>query len=147
MKTRISGSHQRYLDAGCVVSRTVLGPPLSIGTQYAHMTEIHYYGKCRLCGNEMRDVDERGYEDVSASPYTATYYGDPDTTICTSCAGEVYRESVDLTGRMAKCAYSTTRSGNLHNPETVKSGFGLAFFEYKPDKDFDTYYCGCHGWD
>lgn len=23
----------------------------------------------------------------------------------------------------------------------------LPFFEAKPDKDYDTYYCGCYGWD
>lgn len=27
------------------------------------------------------------------------------------------------------------------------SNLNLAFFEYKPLSDYDSYYCGCYGWD
>ena len=29
----------------------------------------------------------------------------------------------------------------------VPSSNKLAFFKERPDKEFDEYYCGCHGWD
>jgi hypothetical protein len=46
--------------------------------------------------------------------------------------------------RQACCGYS--RSGeNIH--AIVPSSKELAFFESKPDQEYDTYYCGCLGWD
>lgn len=29
----------------------------------------------------------------------------------------------------------------------VPSRWGLPFFEYRPDRDTDKFYCGCWGWD
>jgi hypothetical protein len=138
-----SPSHQRYLDSGCEMTREVPGRPIWGGT--AKM--IHFYGPCADCGVEMQDVDDRGFEECSLSPYTNSYYGDPDHTICTSCAGKRYRAASDLTGRMAKCHYKSGRDGKAHANGPVASSFSLAFFEYKPDQEFDTYYCGCWGWD
>ena len=44
----------------------------------------------------------------------------------------------DLTGRKAKCAYG----------DSIRdSAVTLPFFEHRPHKDYDSYYCGCHGWD
>ena len=67
--------------------------------------------------------------------------------ICVICAGfkKGYDEPVevlpDLTGRVARCSYYR----RCHNE--VPSDYGLAFFTYRPDKEFDEYYCGCYGWD
>ena len=43
-----------------------------------------------------------------------------------------------LEGRKAKC------------PECGKvesSHWGLPFFQYRPEEEFDQYYCGCRGWE
>ena len=56
-------------------------------------------------------------------------------------ADEIVREvqgNEELKGRTAKCAYGDT---------TVPSSWDLAFFEHHPDREQDTYYCGCWGWD
>lgn len=45
----------------------------------------------------------------------------------------------DLTGRFAHCAYGPHAR--------VPSSTDLAFFEHRPDKPEDIYYCGCYGWD
>lgn len=62
--------------------------------------------------------------------------GKPYCVIC-DCA-EVENDTPDLTGRQAKCCYCG---------RVAKSDYDLPFFEAKPDKDFDEYYCGCEGWD
>ena len=66
-------------------------------------------------------------------------------------------ESPSLEGRIAKCG--TSKNGiSRHNEcdncigksscECQKpSSTDLAFFCYQPDKEFDSYYCGCIGWD
>jgi hypothetical protein len=66
--------------------------------------------------------------------------------VCVICIGDpgadrVMEEEPDLTGRIARCAY--IRSCKSEKPSTDK----LAFFEHKPGAEFDTYYCGCMGWD
>jgi hypothetical protein len=43
----------------------------------------------------------------------------------------------NLEGRQAVCT-----CGRI-----VDSDEKLAFFRYKPDEDFDGFYCGCFGWD
>jgi hypothetical protein len=63
--------------------------------------------------------------------------------ICTFCHAinpdsEIEADPPDLTGRKARCGYCG---------ETVDSNLGLAFFGYQPDKETDSYYCGCFGWD
>lgn len=40
--------------------------------------------------------------------------------------------------RIAKC----TECG-----KETQSNPHLAFFKYEPDKEYDSYYCGCYGWD
>ena len=40
--------------------------------------------------------------------------------------------------RQAKCSYCN---------HTVNSSAKLAFFKNRPDKQFDSFYCGCRGWD
>lgn len=64
--------------------------------------------------------------------------------VCVICYGltpdaEIVAETEpDLTGRKAKCGYC----GKLTDSKT-----SLPFFEYRPDMDTDSYYCGCMGWD
>lgn len=47
-------------------------------------------------------------------------------------------ETPDLSSRKAICADCRT---------TVKSSTSLAFFSYRPQRDLDSFYCGCRGWD
>ena len=63
---------------------------------------------------------------------------------CAICAGYTPDAFIaadtmpDLTGRKARCNYCG---------EIVDSKASLPFFEYRPDMDTDSYYCGCWGWD
>ena len=71
-----------------------------------------------------------------------------DHPCCAICAGitpaafEVERELTHptdgLEGRKAECPYCG---------RTTDSRWTLPFFEYRPDKETDSYYCGCFGWD
>ena len=70
-------------------------------------------------------------------------------------------DAPDLSERRARCAYyggtirQYGRGGNECDECRGKqrcqcerpSSSNLAFFEYTPDKPFDNFYCGCHGWD
>ena len=72
--------------------------------------------------------------------------GDP---VCVICIGidpgaDVIASTPDLTGRTAKCGYNNP--GTSCNA-TAPSDPHLAFFGYRPEKEFDEYYCGCRGWD
>lgn len=70
---------------------------------------------------------------------------------------EIADNAPDLTGRIALCAYSGCKSNirkSTHYGEYGKDGRSFApsspdlpFFEHKPDRDTDRYYCGCFGWD
>ena len=65
--------------------------------------------------------------------------------VCVICIGikdgadEIENNPPTFAGRRAHCAYG--------NHAIVDSSPNLAFFEYKPDREMDEYYCGCHGWD
>ncbi len=65
----------------------------------------------------------------------ASHNGEPCCIIC-ECF-DIDDKKPDLTGRIAKCAECS---------HTTKSNYDLPFFQYNPDKNFDEYYCGCHGW-
>ena len=62
---------------------------------------------------------------------------------CAICAGStpdafiVEDNQPNLAGRKARCLYC----GSLKD-----SSPDLPFFEYRPDRKFDGYYCGCKGW-
>lgn len=64
--------------------------------------------------------------------------------VCPICVGftldaEIVEDNLpDLTGRKAMCPYCKT---------IVDSSFDLPFFNYLPDKKYDSFYCGCRGWD
>ena len=53
-----------------------------------------------------------------------------------NCEG--FESNEALEGRIAKC---------MDCGERVSSAPSLPFFWYRPDKEFDSYYCGCYGWD
>jgi len=64
----------------------------------------------------------------------------------------------DLTNRRARCFYhgkNSTHKCQSHYRTQSKtickaeepSDVDLPFFEYKLDKEYDIFYCGCHGWD
>jgi hypothetical protein len=65
-----------------------------------------------------------------------------------------------LEGRESHCAYykggkddqgraacPKTRHGRGNYPSVAPSSRSLPFFKHRPDKDTDTHYCGCWGWD
>lgn len=71
----------------------------------------------------------------------AKHKGKPVCIICYGMnpgAEEVAETLPDLSGRQAKCP---------HCSSVVPSSFKLAFFEYRPNAEFDSYYSGCRGWD
>jgi len=77
----------------------------------------------------------------------ATNEGKPCCCICSGLSGDDWKvtcDEPDLSGRVAKCAYNNT-VGMCKS--TAPSSTELAFFEHKPDCEFDRYYCGCLGWD
>lgn len=78
------------------------------------------------CGHAANGVDKDG------KPY------------CVICAGltpnaYIVDDNVpDLTGRKARCS----QCGCI-----VPSNANLFLFEYRPNWDYDKFYCGCGGWD
>ena len=72
-------------------------------------------------------------------------------------------ETPNLDGRLARCDYfgkpvkhgwynSNCRDKCAKSPDDLchcekSSSLGLWFFEYHPDKEYDTFYCACHGAD
>lgn len=69
-----------------------------------------------------------------------TANGRPACPICLGVipgADEVDPSNPDLTGRIATCPCGKTRP----------SEYSLPFFEHRPHRDMDCYYCGCRGWD
>lgn len=67
--------------------------------------------------------------------------------ICAICLGvkpgadEIAKEA-DLTGRKARCSYYGSKCHSI-----ADSNFSLPFFEHRPDREYDSFYCGCWGWD
>lgn len=59
------------------------------------------------------------------------------------CSAHGQRSELDeqdpLEGRVATCCYG--------NHAEVDSDYDLPFFQYRPGRSTDTYYCGCEGWD
>ena len=43
-----------------------------------------------------------------------------------------------LRNRKAKCYWCE---------KEVESSFNLPFFKFRPEQEYDSYYCGCGGWD
>ena len=57
--------------------------------------------------------------------------------IVTACTG-----TKGLEGRFALCSQ---HKGIVNAP--VPSKWELPLFQYRPNEKYDTYYCGCWGWD
>ena len=68
--------------------------------------------------------------------------GNPVCAICIGIdagATVVDEAPPSLIGRVAQCPYCRNKR---------PSSFDLAFFEYREGRhEFDSYYCGCRGWD
>lgn len=72
-----------------------------------------------------------------------TKSGKPCCVICNSPDAlivdrEIINDTDGLEGRQACCEWCGKRT---------TSRWSLPFFEYRPDKETDSYYCGCGGWD
>jgi hypothetical protein len=70
--------------------------------------------------------------------------GNPVCVMCTGFTPNASiiasKDDIDLSNRMAKCA-----EGRCSNQQP--SSFKLAFFNYHPTSNTDSYYCGCRGWE
>lgn len=86
----------------------------------------------------------------------STYQDQPVCAICFTAGGRVstamkaltVAEKTSLNLRRARCSYGQQGfCKNIKNITEVDSDYDLAFFKYDPEKEFDTYYCGCFGWD
>lgn len=78
------------------------------------------------CGHAANAVDKDG------NPICGICYGmTPDAAI-------IDERTPDLTGRKARCA----DCGKLTDSRT-----DLPFFQHRPYAEYDSYYCGCYGWD
>jgi len=74
-------------------------------------------------------------QDAKGNPVCAVHIG------LVAGATVVDTSPPDLKGRTAKC-------GCGRKEDSVKSLAGsLAFFEHQPEREFDSFYCGCRGWD
>lgn len=63
-----------------------------------------------------------------------------DTPCCSVCGCVEFDEKIpNLTGRKSRCCYG--------NHDEQPSNVNLAFFRHTPERDHDTHYCGCFGWD
>lgn len=68
--------------------------------------------------------------------YAQTSDGLPYCVMC--MCGEPAEEEPTLENREATCIYCRKKE---------KSKLSLPFFQHRPNKEFDQYYCGCKGWD
>ena len=82
------------------------------------------------CGHVAQAVDGK-----TGKPGCVFCFPDPKSTIVKRT---IENMTDGLEGRKARCAWCNKK---------VDSRWDLAFFEYKPDKEYDEYYCGCGGWD
>lgn len=58
---------------------------------------------------------------------------------CIMCDCDKVSDKVaNLEGRIAKCSWCDNKK---------ESSYKLPFFQYKPSKEYDEYYCGCGGWE
>ncbi len=69
--------------------------------------------------------------------------GDPICGIC-DCT-EIVSECSGTKGLEDRRALCCQHKGVVNTP--VQSRWELPFFEYRPNEKYDTYYCGCYGWD
>jgi hypothetical protein len=71
-------------------------------------------------------------------------FGNPICVLCHGirAVGSIPIKEIDgntgLEGRKARC---------VDCRKETDSNWGLPFFEYRPNHEYDKYYCGCEGWD
>lgn len=71
--------------------------------------------------------------------HTAMARDDKGNPVCPICMCiEIANAKPNLEGRKARCSYC-----GYETPSKVS----LPFFEYLPNEKYDSYYCGCRGWD
>ena len=75
---------------------------------------------------------------IMACGHAANAVTDDGKPICVICMCKEVRKTPSLAGRFAKCSDCGHKE---------PSDMNLPFFEYKPDEEYDSYYCGCYGWD
>lgn len=80
-----------------------------------------------------------------ANGYMTAHLGvkyDPPLPCCVVHGVIQQIEEPDLTGRIARCSCGKTTPS-----DSTEQWTSLPFFEHRPDQEFDSYYCGCRGWD
>jgi hypothetical protein len=108
------------------------------------------------CGHAANAINTQ-----TRQPWCTRWQGNPD-------ADEVEKNSPDLTNRKSRCCYYGKLSGRSGKCSPIMGAFGhpelsakpnticqaeissnleLPFFEHKPEKEYDIFYCGCHGWE
>lgn len=109
-------------DKGELLIRKVIDKYIAEETKkYNNLIEEHNNKPLMACGHIANGENEKG---------------EPCCVIC-HCH-ETKQEKPDLKGRVAKCSHC----GSLTDSKT-----SLPFFEYRPNLQTDSYYCGCYGWD
>lgn len=74
--------------------------------------------------------------------------GLPTYESSTIAKDESKTESLSQTSVESKKLNTNNRHAKCMNCKNLTlSSFDLAFFEAQPEKIFDSYYCGCYGWD
>lgn len=69
----------------------------------------------------------------------ATSDGKPACAICGCVEIErVVKGKEGLEGRLARCSDCGSKT---------ESRWELPFFSHNPKSEYDSYYCGCYGWD
>ena len=78
-----------------------------------------------------------GHTANSVFKYNGEYK--PCCAICFGITNDAVEEVElqSLENRKAKCSWCG---------KEVDSRYSLPFFKHKPDKEYDTFYCGCGGW-
>lgn len=66
--------------------------------------------------------------------------GEPCCVICNEFRTKIV--SNNFSERKAICMGCKHGKAN-----TVESSMDLPFFQHRPDEEYDSYYCGCWGWD
>ncbi len=71
--------------------------------------------------------------------HIANAYDKDNKPCCAICnCFEIAESKPNIQGRKAKCR----QCGRI-----TDSDYNLPFFEYRKNSEYDSYYCGCYGWD
>jgi hypothetical protein len=78
-----------------------------------------------------------------------TFEGEPVCLVCFPKpeSMKLNADPPDVTGRRARCCYYGSRAKGRKCTGEEDSHYGLPFFHHRPGEEFDSYYCGCWGWD